>query len=148
MTACPRKIQAYSIVTDDGRAFIPRALRIAVQAALLVFAGGHAGVFFEHLAEIAFVGIAAGRADFRQGAAAAVAKEGLRLFHAGAGEKGGKVLPGFLMEKCPGKDGARQLRRLVQSEVEGPLASFLLRCSRKPSRVKLRMEGGELSFCT
>ena len=57
-------------------------------------------------------------------------------------------LPGFLMEKCPGKDGARQLRRLVQSEVEGPLASFLLRCSRKPSRVKLRMEGGELSFCT
>ena len=57
-------------------------------------------------------------------------------------------LTGFLMEKCPGKDGARQLRRLVQSEVEGPLASFLLRCSRKPSRVKLRMEGGACSFCT
>ena len=57
-------------------------------------------------------------------------------------------LPGFLMEKCPGRDGARQLRRLVQSEVEGPLASFLLRCSRKPSRVKLRLEGGESSFCT
>ena len=57
-------------------------------------------------------------------------------------------LTGFLMEKCPGKDGARQLRRLVQSEVEGPLASFLLRCSRKPSRVKLRVEGGACSFCT
>ena len=57
-------------------------------------------------------------------------------------------LPGFLMEKCPGKDGARQLRRLVQSEVEGPLASFLLRCSRRPSRGKLRMEEGVLSFCT
>ncbi|MGM9659111.1 MAG: ATP-dependent Clp protease ATP-binding subunit [Faecousia sp.] len=57
-------------------------------------------------------------------------------------------LPGFLLEKCPGKDGARQLRRLVQNEVEGPLASFLLRCSRKPARVKLRLEAGEISFCT
>lgn len=57
-------------------------------------------------------------------------------------------LPGFLLEKCPGRDGARQLRRLVQSEVEGPLASFLLRCSRRPARVKLRLEAGEISFCT
>ena len=54
----------------------------------------------------------------------------------------------FLLGKCPGKDGARQLRRLVQTEVEGPLASFLLRCSRKPSRVKLRLEEGEVSFCS
>ena len=57
-------------------------------------------------------------------------------------------LAAFLLGKCPGKDGARQLRRLVQSEVEGPLASFLLRCSRKPSRVKLRLEEGEVSFCS
>ena len=57
-------------------------------------------------------------------------------------------LPSWLLEKCPGKDGARQLRRLVQPEVEGPLASFLLRCSRKPARVKLTLEGGEISFCT
>ena len=57
-------------------------------------------------------------------------------------------LVGFLMEKCPGRDGARQLRRLVQTEVEGPLASFLLRCSRKPSWVKLHLEGGEISFCS
>ncbi len=54
----------------------------------------------------------------------------------------------YLLDKCPGKDGARQLRRLVQVEVEGPLASFLLRCSRKPSRVKLRLEAGEISFCS
>ena len=54
----------------------------------------------------------------------------------------------YLLGKCPGKDGARQLRRLVQTEVEGPLASFLLRCSRKPSRVKLRLEEGEISFCS
>ena len=57
-------------------------------------------------------------------------------------------LPSWLLEKCPGKDGARPLGRLVQTEVEGPLASFLLRCSRKPARVKLTLEGGEISFCT
>lgn len=57
-------------------------------------------------------------------------------------------LAAFLLEKCPGQDGARQLRRLVQSEVEGPLASFLLRCPRKPNRVKLRLEDGRVCFCT
>ncbi len=56
-------------------------------------------------------------------------------------------LAGFLLNKCTGKDGARQLRRLVQTEVEGPLASFLLRCARKPSRVKLRLNEGTVSFC-
>ena len=55
-------------------------------------------------------------------------------------------LAGFLLEKCPGRDGARQLRRLVQTEIEGPLASFLLRCTRKPSRVRLEWEAGEISF--
>ncbi len=54
----------------------------------------------------------------------------------------------FLLKKCPGRDGARQLRRLVQTEVEGPLASFLLRCSRKPSRIKLQMEETGISFCS
>ena len=54
----------------------------------------------------------------------------------------------FLLEKAGGKDGARQLRRLVQSEVEGPLAAFLLGCSRKPGKVKLRLESGTISFCT
>ena len=51
-----------------------------------------------------------------------------------------------LLEKCPGKDGARQLRRLVQTEVEGPLASFLLRCGRKPGTVELRLEAGSVIF--
>ena len=54
----------------------------------------------------------------------------------------------FLLEKTGGKDGARQLRRLVQSEVEGPLAAFLLGCSRKPGKVKLRVEEGAISFCS
>ena len=54
----------------------------------------------------------------------------------------------FLLGKCPGKDGARQLRRLVQTEVEGPLASFLLRCSRKPGKIRMKVENGELLFCS
>ena len=57
-------------------------------------------------------------------------------------------MAGFLLSKAGGKDGARQLRRLVQSEVEGPLAAFLLGCSRKPGKVKLRLEEGMVSFCS
>ncbi len=55
-------------------------------------------------------------------------------------------LAGLLLKKCPGKDGARQLRRLVQTEVEGPLASFLLGNAKKPARVKLRLEEEKVVF--
>ena len=55
-----------------------------------------------------------------------------------------KELASWLGSRCRGRDGARQLRRLVQTEVEGPLASFLLRCSRRPGKVKLRLEEGRL----
>ena len=51
-----------------------------------------------------------------------------------------------LCRQCRGKDGARTLRRLVQTEVEGPLASFLLRCSRRPSRLQLTKEGEKIQF--
>ena len=53
----------------------------------------------------------------------------------------------FLLEKTQGKDGARQLRRLVQTQLEGPLAAYLLGCSRKPGKVKLQIEAGKVSFC-
>ena len=53
----------------------------------------------------------------------------------------------FLLGKTGGKDGARQLRRLVQNEVEGPLAAFLLGCSRKPGRVKAQLDADKISFC-
>ena len=51
-----------------------------------------------------------------------------------------------LCARCGGKDGARQLRRLVQTQVEGPLASFLLHCGRKPARVKGRIEEDQVVF--
>jgi len=55
-------------------------------------------------------------------------------------------LAGKLCARCRGKEGARQLRRLVQSEVEGPLAAFLLRCGRKPAKLYAGMEGENLVF--
>ena len=55
-------------------------------------------------------------------------------------------LAAFLAGRCPGNDGARQLRRLVQTEVEGPLASHLLQCSRKPAKVEARLEDGRIVF--
>ena len=51
-----------------------------------------------------------------------------------------------LGKRCRGRDGARNLRRLVQSEVEGPLAAFLLRFGRKPPRLRLCMEGERIHF--
>lgn len=45
-------------------------------------------------------------------------------------------LSGFLAGQCRGRGGARQMRRLVQAQVEDPLAAFLLRASRMPRTVK------------
>jgi len=56
-------------------------------------------------------------------------------------------LGAFLLERCPGRDGARQLRRLVQTQVEGPLAAYLLTFSRKPSKIKLVLEENQVCFC-
>lgn len=42
--------------------------------------------------------------------------------------------------------GARQLRRLVQEQVEGPLAVYLLKCAKKPSKVRARWENGAIQF--
>ena len=53
-------------------------------------------------------------------------------------------LAAWLGSRCRGKDGARNLRRLVQTEVEGPLACFLLRTARRPGKVKLRLEEGKV----
>ena len=55
-------------------------------------------------------------------------------------------LPGELEKQCRGKGGARQLRRLVQDRIEGPLAAYLLQCSRRPGNVKGLLENGELLF--
>ncbi len=44
------------------------------------------------------------------------------------------------------KDGARQLRRMVQDQVEAPLAVHLLKCSKKPAKIKGSWRDGVLTF--
>lgn len=87
-----------------------------------------------------------------KGAMEAIAWKYLRLLQERTAAVGTQlVLPeelaGHILGKCPGRDGARQLRRLVQTEVEGPLASYLLSLGRKPGKVRLRLEAEKVSFC-
>ena len=51
-----------------------------------------------------------------------------------------------LARDCTGKGGARQMRSLVQSKVEGPLAGFLLRCPDPPAIIRAVLEGEKLVF--
>ena len=55
-------------------------------------------------------------------------------------------LENWLCADLHAREGARQLRRLVQSKVEGPLAEYLLRCGRKPSKLRAVVEQEKISF--
>ena len=86
-----------------------------------------------------------------QSAMEAIAQKYLRQLQQRSAAAGIQLqLPGelahALSSRCAGKDGARQLRRLVQTEVEDGLAVFLLRCAKKPGKIRLRLEEGKLRF--
>ena len=55
-------------------------------------------------------------------------------------------LPQQLTKLCADKSGARQIRRLVQDKVEGPLAEFLLQCSKKPMKIRSKWEEQRIVF--
>ncbi len=81
---------------------------------------------------------------------AVAAKELARLVER-AGEGGLQLtLPTELAERlgtdCREKGGARQIRRLVQEQVEGPLSAFLLQSSRKVTKIKASLKDGKLEF--
>ena len=57
-----------------------------------------------------------------------------------------KKLAEDLGKACRGNAGARQMRRMVQTQVEAPLASFLLRCVSRPVEVRAEMEGEQIRF--
>ena len=85
------------------------------------------------------------------GAMEAVAGKYLRELTGRAGEQGIRLslpegLAASLGKSCRGKGGARQLRRLVQDRVEGPLASHLLACASKPKKVQGKLEGEMVTF--
>ena len=51
-----------------------------------------------------------------------------------------------LASRCGQKEGARTLRRLVQDEVEGPLAAILLKNGKRPTKLRASMKEGALQF--
>ena len=55
-------------------------------------------------------------------------------------------LAAMLADSCRGNGGARQLRRMVQDKVEGPLAVCLLRSNRVSGRIRVGIEKGEICF--
>ena len=55
-------------------------------------------------------------------------------------------IPGYLSAQCKPKEGARHLRRLVQSKVEGPLAEELLRNGKKPASIQGSIQENHICF--
>lgn len=52
----------------------------------------------------------------------------------------------YLSGQCKPKEGARHLRRLIQSKVEGPLAEELLRAGKKPGLMRGSVQGDRICF--
>jgi ATP-dependent Clp protease ATP-binding subunit ClpC len=55
-------------------------------------------------------------------------------------------LPAKLGSRCKQKEGARQLRRMIQEELESPLAALLLRSAKKPGKVQVTAENDTLAL--
>ena len=55
-------------------------------------------------------------------------------------------LTGYLAGQCKTKDGARYLRRLVQDQVEGPLAEYLLRKGKGIVKIEGIFDGEKVHF--
>ena len=55
-------------------------------------------------------------------------------------------LAAHLSEQCKPRDGARNLRRIMQEQVESPLAQELLRSSKKPSSIRVMLQDGAVRF--
>ena len=86
-----------------------------------------------------------------EGAMEAIAGKYLRELTGRAGERGIRLtlpdgLAASLGKSCRGKGGARQLRRMVQDRVEGPLASHLLSCTAKPKKIQAKLDGDRVTF--
>ena len=86
-----------------------------------------------------------------EGAMELIAGKYLRELTGRAGERGIRLilpegLAASLGRSCRGKGGARQMRRMVQDRVEGPLAVHLLSCAAKPKKLQARLEGDTVVF--
>ena len=86
-----------------------------------------------------------------EGAMEQIAGKYLRELTGRAGERGIRLilpegLAATLGKSCRGKGGARQLRRIVQDRVEGPLAAHLLSCASRPKKLQAKLEGDTVVF--
>ena len=57
-----------------------------------------------------------------------------------------EAVPCDFVSRCRPKDGARHLRSMVQEEVEGPLAEFLLASSKRITRIHCTIENNKVQF--
>ena len=85
------------------------------------------------------------------GAMETIAGKYLRELSERAGKQGIRLtlpegLAAALGKNCRGKGGARQLRRIVQEKVEGPLAMHLLACNTQPKKVQAKLDGETVIF--
>ena len=85
------------------------------------------------------------------GAMESIAGKYLRDLTDRAGSQGIRLtlpegLAAALGKNCRGKGGARQLRRIVQEKVEGPLAMHLLSCNIQPKKVQAKLDGEIVTF--
>ena len=85
------------------------------------------------------------------GAMESIAGKYLRELTDRAGSQGIRLtlpdgLAASLGKNCRGKGGARQLRRIVQEKVEGPLAVHLLSCNTQPKKVQGKLDGEKVTF--
>ena len=134
---------AGSNVRGDGLGFLPKGKTAEMEGCLnQLFTPEFLGrldrvVHFENL---------------RDEAMAEIARKYLVQLQKRTGDQGIQLLlpedlASCLGKQCTGRGGARQMRRLVQEQVEGPLAAYLLGCNRKPGKVQARLEGEKVSFC-
>ena len=85
------------------------------------------------------------------GAMESIAGKYLRELTDRAGSQGIRLtlpegLAASLGKTCRGKGGARQLRRIVQEKVEGPLAMHLLSCNTQPKKIQGKLDGETVIF--
>ncbi len=90
-------------------------------------------------------------APLTQQAMVDIAKKYLSLLQRRVAENGIQLLlpeelAQALGEQGKKQGGARQIRRLVQEQVEGPLAVYLLKCVKKPGKIRGKLEDGKLIF--
>ena len=69
-----------------------------------------------------------------------------RLMASGIQLTAEETVSSHFASRCKLKDGARHLRRMIQEEVEGPLAEYLLSAQKKIAKLHCVMEGDSVVF--